>query len=438
MGKRILMSKILLVGGGGREDAVARKIVEGGSELYAAMKNRNPSIVSLSSKHLICNELDYESIVKFAVSSGVELAFIGPDPVLETPLAGELNKAGILVASPSREAARIETSKAYMRDLLIRHNVHGNIFSRLFTDMEELREFFSGNDGEYAVKPIGLTGGKGVKVMGEQLRTRAEALEYASELISKDGRVLLEERLKGEEFSLQVFTDGTRIAPTPLAQDFKRAYENDEGPNTGGMGSITDRDGLLPFVSRNSYLTAVSIMQEIVDAMRKDGDEFRGVMYGQFMDTETGPRVVEVNARFADPESLNVLSLFKGDFTKLLFSIAEGHLITDFEFEKKATVLKYIVPKGYGTKPQPGILKVDAGKMGNDVKLYYAAVSGTLEQVEMSSSRSLALVGMADSIEKASEIVEENLKHITGDYFVRHDIGSREMMERKSKGIRKA
>ncbi len=428
------MSKILLVGGGGREDAVAWKIKESGSELYSAMKNRNPSIISLASEHLICDELDYKKITEFAASRGVDLAFIGPDPVLDTPLAEELEKYGIPVASPSRNAARIETSKAYMRDLLGRHNISGNIFSKLFTSKNDLSKFLSNHKEEYAIKPIGLTGGKGVKIMGEHLKGYSESFEYASGLLEKDGSVLLEERLRGEEFSLQAFTDGKTILPTPLAQDFKRAYENDTGPNTGGMGSITDMDGLLPFVSKDSHGKAVSIMQEIVTAMAKDGDTFRGVMYGQFMETESGPKVIEINARFADPESMNILSLFKGNFTDLLYSIAEGSLKSNVSFTKKATVLKYIVPIGYGTKSEPGTLKIDRNSMGNDTRLYYAAVSGSLEKVEMSSSRSLALVGLADTIEEASDIVEKNLPFIKGNYFVRHDIGSREMMLRKRPG----
>ncbi len=432
------MSKILLVGGGGREDAVARKIVESGGELYAALKNENPSILGMSKEHVIVNELDYSKITEFALKNHVELAFIGPDPVLDTPLHEELVKNHILVASPSRSAARLETSKSYMRNLLTGHNIPGNIFSRLFTDKSDLESFLKTDKREFAVKPIGLTGGKGVRVMGLHLKNSTEALAYAGEILKKDGHVLLEERIKGEEFSLQVFTDGNTVAPTPLAQDFKRAYEHDEGPNTGGMGSITDSNGLLPFIPEKSYEFALSVMQRIVSSMKEDGNAFKGIMYGQFMETADGPKVVEINARFADPESLNVLSLFKGDFVKLLYSIAEGNLKTDFSFRKSASVLKYVVPKGYGTKPLPGTLSIDLSSMSEDVLLYYAAVSGTKDRVEMSTSRSLAIVGIAPTIEEASDKVEENLKHIRGEYYLRHDIGSREMMEEKMRNFRKS
>ena len=432
------MSRILLVGGGGREDAVARQIVESGGELYSALKNRNPSIIGMSKGHLIVDELEHSKIADFAQKNKVDLAFIGPDPVLDTPLAEELAAKGILVASPSRSAARLETSKSYMRDLLTRHNIPGNIYSRLFRDGKELETFLSEDKREFAVKPVGLTGGKGVRVMGVHLQNRNQALEYGKEILGKDGQVLLEERITGEEFSLQVFTDGNRVAPTPLAQDFKRAYEHDEGPNTGGMGSITDGNGLLPFIPQKSFEFALSVLEKIAASMKADGNPFKGIMYGQFMETHDGPKVVEVNARFADPESLNILSLFKGDFVELLYSIAEGNLKTGFSFEKSASVLKYIVPEGYGTKPTPGTLEIDLRTLSPEVRLYYAAVSGTMEKVEMSTSRSLALVGIADTIEEASDRVEQNLKCIRGGYYIRHDIGSRQMMEEKMRNFRRS
>ncbi len=432
------MSRILLVGGGGREDAVARRILESGGELFSALKNRNPSIIGMSKSHFIVDELDHSKITDFAVKNKVDLAFIGPDPVLDTPLAEELSSKGILVASPSRSAARLETSKSYMRDLLTRHSIPGNIFSRLFREKAELESFLSKENREFAVKPIGLTGGKGVKVMGVHLQNVSQALDYGKEILEKDGEVLLEERIQGEEFSLQVFTDGNRIAPTPLAQDFKRAYEHDEGPNTGGMGSITDSNGLLPFIPQKSFDFALLVMQKIAASMKTDGNPFRGIMYGQFMETTDGPKVVEVNARFADPESLNILSLFKGDFVELLFSMAEGNLKTNFDFEQSASVLKYVVPKGYGTKPVAGTLEIDLKSIAPDIMLYYAAVSGTKEKVEMSTSRSLALVGIAPTIEEASERVEQNLKFIRGEYYLRHDIGSRQMMEEKMRNFSRA
>ena len=423
-------NKVLLVGSGGREDAIARQLVKSGASLYSAIKNRNPSIISLSKEYIVCSETDFNLINKFALEKSVDLAFIGPDPVLETPLVEKLRSAGIPVASPDRKAAMIETSKEFMRNLMSRYSIPGNVPSRVFTSPEDLNSFLAGNVKQYAVKPIGLTGGKGVKVMGDQIRTPEEAVQYGTEIITRDGKVLLEEKAVGEEFSLQVFTDGKHVVPMPVVQDFKRAYENDTGPNTGGMGSISGSDGL-PFIRKSSVEKSLVILEKIVDALRHEGTPFTGVLYGQFMDTENGPVVIEINSRFADPESMNVLSLMKTDICDIFFGIAEGKLNMDVQFEKKATVLKYIVPMGYGTKPETGLLTIEKKLLPENLRLYYAAVSGTLDRVEMSTSRSLAMVGIADSIPEASDIVEENLHMIGGNYFVRHDIGSRQMIERK-------
>lgn len=423
-------NKVLLVGSGGREDAVARQLVKSGAAVYSAIKNRNPSIMSLSEEYLVCDETDFNSILDFALEKGVDLAFVGPDPVLETPLVENLRSSGIPVASPDRKAAMIETSKEFMRSLMTRYNIPGNIPSWVFTSARDLSSFLIKSGKQYAIKPIGLTGGKGVRVMGDQIGTIEEAIRYGTEIIGRDGKVLLEERSVGEEFSLQIFTDGTHVAPMPIVQDFKRAYENDTGPNTGGMGSISGPDGL-PFIRKSTVEKALDILVKIVNALRNDGRPFTGILYGQFMETVNGPVVIEINSRFADPESMNVLSLMKTDICDIFFGIADQKLNRDAEFEKKATVLKYVVPRGYGTKPEGGMLTVERKLLPDNLRLYYAAVSGTLERVEMSTSRSLAMVGIADTIPEASDVVEDNLHIIKGNYFVRHDIGSRDMIEKK-------
>ncbi len=426
-----MSDKILLVGGGGREDAIARKLCEGGAELYSVLKNRNPSIVSLSKDTLVHDELAEDIILEYALKKKVDLAFIGPDPVLNTNLADKLSANGIGVASPSKAASRIETSKQFMREFVQRNGIPGNIDFKVFTNAGDLKGLLETSDKEYAIKPLGLTGGKGVKVMGVQLKSIGDALEYGKQILERDGKVLLEERISGEEFSLQVFTDGTRIAPFPLVQDFKRAYENDEGPNTGGMGAISSADGQLPFVSSKVSDQAVEILEKIVFHLNKEGYTFRGVIYGQFMQVGTEAKIVEINARFADPESINVLTLLEDDMVEILHEIVDGNLRKKMNFIPKASVLKYVVPRGYGSKPVPSGLKITADELPDDFKIYYAAVSGTLNEVQMSTSRSLALVGLADNIPDASRKVEENLWRIKGDYFLRHDIGTEEMLQSK-------
>ena len=424
---------MLLVGGGGREDAICRALARSGSEVFSVSKNQNPSIMRLSKEHVTSDEIDYEKILKFAVERHLELAIIGPDPVLNTPLADRLWQSGIPVASPSLSAARIETSKEYMRNLLQRHSIRGNLFNRTFTDQEDLERFISSYSEPFVVKPIGLTGGKGVRVMGDHFVTPAEGLRYAADVLRNDGRVLIEEKIRGEEFSLQAFTDGDHVAPMPLAQDYKRAYDGDIGPNTGGMGSITDSDHSLPFIRSSTLETARSIVSDVVRSMKSEGNLFRGIMYAQFMQTPAGPRIIEINARFADPEGINVLTTLNDNFTEILFRITDGTLPQYVDFRDVATTLKYIVPVGYGSKPEPEKLTIEEID-DQRVRIYYASVSGTMDSVMMSSSRALAVIAESDTISHASELVEENLSHIKGRYYVRHDIGSEEMIRKKIMG----
>ena len=431
-----MSDRILLVGGGGREDSIARRIVESGSELYTFLKQRNPSIVSMARKFRIGSETVPSPIVEFALENRVDLAFIGPDPVLETTLVEDLRKKGIKVASPDRSAARIETDKRFMRDLLHRFHVRGSVPYEVFTSEPDLRKFLMENrEKEYAVKPIGLTGGKGVKVMGIHLNSMEEAAEYGDSVIRKDGSVLLEERITGEEFSLQVFTDGHRVSPMPVVQDYKRAMEGDIGPNTGGMGSISDSDHSLPFLRKGSRDDALSIMGEVNRSLERSGNLFRGVLYGQFMDTADGVKIVEINARFADPESINVLHLLEDDFTGILHQIADGNLRETHRFRKSATVLKYVVPSGYGTRPEPGVLKIGELNEKERRGIYYAAVSGDLHRVEQSTSRSLAVIGEGESIFEANDQCENLLRKIDGKFYVRHDIGSKSMIESKVRAL---
>lgn len=426
---------MLLVGGGGREDAIARNIVRDGGELYVVMKNRNPSIVNKSREFLIADELDYERIVEYAMEHKIDIAFVSPDPVLNTPLVDTLKKKGFPVASPSHSSARIETSKKYMRDLFERNNIEGNLFYKSFTSEDDYCEFLRLSDDEFAIKPLGLTGGKGVKVMGEHLANKDEAIEYGRSIIRKDGEVLIEKKMKGEEFSLQVFSDGKDISPMPIVQDYKRAYEGDKGPNTGGMGSITDSNGILPFISKKTADSATEILGRVIKAMNQEDTPFKGVMYGQFIQTPEGPKVIEINSRFGDPEGINVMSLLEDNFVDLLYKIHEGKITGKTKFRPKATVLKYVVPTGYGSNPLPGTLTIDSNPEYEQFKIYYAAVSGTLRKVEMSTSRSLALVGISDTITEASDIVEENLSKIHGDYYIRHDIGTKEFIQQKMAGF---
>ena len=430
--------RILVVGGGGREHAIVKALERGGSEIYSAMRNRNPGIARSSKDLLLVKETDTGKVADFAIRSKVEMAVIGPEAPLEVGLVDLLESKGILCVGPTRAAARIETSKSFAREVMRKHRVPGNLDFHSFDDPRTAKSFVRDMDMEVAVKPIGLTGGKGVKVQGEHLKTKAEVCEYIDEIFEKrigGAGVVLEEKAIGEEFTLQSFCDGKDIAPMPLVQDHKRAFEGDEGPNTGGMGSYSDADHLLPFVHRDEYEKAVEIVKKMIVAMRDEGCPYKGVLYSQFMLTRDGPKVIEYNARFGDPEAMNVITILSSDFTGVCTGIAEGRLAkVDVKFQNKATVCKYVVPQGYGLESKAGLpIEVDEAAIEKaGARLYYAMVDEVGGKVLTTSSRAVGVVGVDDTMEKAEEACERALRFVKGEaIYVRHDIGKKEIVQRR-------
>ncbi|HEY3421035.1 MAG TPA: phosphoribosylamine--glycine ligase [Methanomassiliicoccales archaeon] len=430
--------RILVVGGGGREHAIVKALERGGSEIYSAMRNHNPGIARSSKEIVLVRETDTQKVTEFAVRSKVELAVIGPEAPLEVGLVDLLESEGIRCVGPTKAAARIETSKSFAREVMSRHRVPGNLDFHSFDDAKEAKAFVKDMDMEVAVKPVGLTGGKGVKVQGEHLRTKTEVCQYIDEIFEKHiggAGVVLEEKAIGEEFTLQSFCDGRDIAPMPLVQDHKRAFEGDEGPNTGGMGSYSDADHLLPFVHRDEHEKAVEIVRKMIGAMRSEGCPYKGVLYSQFMLTRDGPKVIEYNARFGDPEAMNVLTILSSDFPSICQGIAEGHLNrVRVDFLKKATVCKYVVPQGYGMESKAGLpISVDEAAIEREgARLYYAMVDDVNGKVLTTSSRAVGVVGVDDSLEKAEQACERALRFVKGEaIYVRHDIGKSNIVQRR-------
>ncbi len=422
-----MVMKILVVGGGGREHAIAAALSRNPDVvLYTVMAKENPGIARLSDKILLNKETEVEKVLEFALSCNADFAVIGPEAPLENGIVDLLESRDIACIGPIRAAARLETDKGFCRNLMEKHGLAGCPRYRVFHDPEEACEFIDDFEGDLAIKPIGLTGGKGVRIIGEHLDTNG-AKEYIKTL---GGEVVLEERLIGEEFTLQAFVDGRHLVPMPLVQDHKRAYEGDVGPNTGGMGSYSMADHMLPFVSAQDYEKALGIMKDAVSAMEREGFPYRGILYGQFMNTAEGPKVIEFNARFGDPEAMNVLSLLSSDFSEIVGHITEGTLAAKHvAFEKQATVCKYVVPEGYPESPvsdQP----LSIGETGK-ARLYYANVVERNGTLYTQTSRTMAFVGAAETLEEAERIAEEAASGVAGRIRYRSDIGTAEVLKRR-------
>lgn len=426
--------KILVVGTGAREHAICRA-VEGNAELYSIMSNKNPGIARIS-KYQISSENDIETVKKFAIRNNVDMAVIGPEAPLEMGIVDMLQSEGIGCVGPTKEAAKIETDKVFMRNLFENYKIGGSLVYKVFDNYEDISNFIDDFGEDVVVKPVGLTGGKGVKIMGEQLKDAEEAKKYSKEIIdtkmSGYANVVIEERAIGEEFTVQAFVDGKNIAPMPAVQDHPYAFEGDEGPITGGMGSYSDKDGLLPFLDKKSYDKSVKIIKDTVKAISKEVGPYKGFLYGQFMLGNDGPKLIEYNARFGDPEAMNVLPLLETNFINICEEIVDGSL-KDVKFENKATVCKYIVPEGYPESAVPNqVIDVDEKKIGAaGAQVYYAAVNEKDGKVYSSSSRALGLVSIANSIEEAEELCENATKYVKGDVYHRRDVGTAELIQKR-------
>ncbi|AFK22109.1 phosphoribosylamine--glycine ligase [Pyrococcus sp. ST04] len=421
--------RVLLVGGGGREHAIGEALVKGGAELYVVSKHKNPGLARIAKEYGLAKETDVSKVVEFAKKWAVDFAFIGPEAPLEAGIVNALEEEGIPAVGPTKEAARLETNKAWAREFMERNKIPGRKMFKVFDDVEEMKAWIDSYGKPVVVKPLGLTGGKGVKVVGYQLRDNEEAKAYAEQLIRKDGKVLIEERTDGVEFTFQVFSDGEKVYPMPLAQDYPHAYEGDVGPITGGMGSYSCPNHLLPFVTKEDWEKALETLQRTVEAMKKEGYPYKGILYGQFMLSRDGPVIIEYNARFGDPEAINVLAILDDNLVEIAQGIIDGNL-RSARFENKATVVKYIAPEGYPVNPVRGV-KVEVNEKAvarEGAKLIFASID---ENYTLLGSRALAIVGVGDNIEEAEKIAQSAIKHIRGPIFYRRDVGTRGSIEKR-------
>ncbi|ELY95332.1 phosphoribosylamine--glycine ligase [Natrialba chahannaoensis JCM 10990] len=416
---------VLLIGGGGREHAIARELETSEADLYACAGNRNPGIARIADGFETLETTNPKAVLEFAEDVDATIAVVGPEAPLQAGVADELESAGIYAFGPKEAEARIETDKAFQRRFMAEHDIPGCPDFETFDDMDAACDFVDEYDGDLAIKPAGLTGGKGVKVIGDQV-TAEEGKEYIRE--SDYDRIVLEERLIGEEFTVQAFVANGDVRTAPAVQDHKRAYEGDEGPNTGGMGSYSDATTALPFMTDADYDDAVSIIEATVEAL----EDYRGILYGQFMLTSEGPKVIEFNARFGDPEAMNTLPVLETDFLDILTAARDGDSLPALEFAPQATVCKYAVPEGYPTDPEAGAkVQVDEESAG-DALLYYASVDERDDGIYTTTSRSFAVVGRADSITEAETIAEDALE-VAGEegLHMRHDIGKPELVQQR-------
>ena len=428
------MKKILLLGNGAREHVIAETLARSPQDvkIYVIGTALNPALRDLSEDYMLGDPCDLEAVREYAKQVQPDFAVVGPEAPIAAGVVDMLLEIGVHSCSPLQAVARLESSKSFTRDLLAKYDIPGNPGFKVFFDEDGLEAMFDELGDDFVVKADGLKGGKGVKVSGDHLNGREEGLAYARECLADGGQVIVEEKLVGEEFSLMSFADGTHTVEMPCVQDHKRAYEGDKGPNTGGMGTYSDADLSLPFLVPEDVSAAAEITRKVLVALKEEtGVEFKGIMYGGFIVTKNGVKLIEYNARFGDPEAMNVLPLLKSDFVAICEAQIAGTLNeVEVEFEKKATVCKYVVPEGYPDNPCKGE-HISVGNVPDGVKAYYASVDEREDGLYLSGSRAIAFVGIADSLEEAEKLAQSAVGSVTGPVFYRKDIGTAELIQKR-------
>jgi len=453
---------ILVVSYGSREAAIIDAFCRSERytvDLYVVDKQRNPFNVKRAKVHVVVPSLDVGEICRFAKRhrENIDFGIVGPEkPIIDGIRDIIEREIGIPMICPTKEYA-IEGSKVAQRLLFQEFVPEVNPRFKVFDPKEhrspdevkkELFYWLDELDNRVAVKPDAPAAGKGVGVWGDHFTTREQLLEHFLANY-KEGPVIVEEKLEGEESSFQAFCDGKHLVPLPETRDYKRAFDGDKGPNTGGMGSYKDAGNNLPFMTRDDWEKEIKIIETIFAKMRGDGSNtrLRGIpFYEAFIHTEKGPMILENNSRPGDPEIQNILPILKDDFVEVCLKMIEGTL-TQVELKDEATVVTYKVPPTYGTYidsfPErinikeigtPVILDEAEGlaaKYGGNLRIY----PGSMELRDGGNyalkSRVVCAVGIGDSVQEAREISLKGIEAIKGGaLWNRSDIASKEHIEK--------
>ncbi len=445
-----LPQTVLIIGSGAREHAIATALARSpqSPDLLCFSNAQNPGIERLTRRYRTGSLTDPAAITAFATEQNATLAVIGPEAPLAAGVADALWAADIPTVGPTKSLARIESSKSFARDLLTKHNIPGNpIYERIDpaaahgspeVALAEAEQVLRRLGDSHVIKDDGLAGGKGVKVFGDHLHSLDDSLAFCRELLALGHPFVIEEKFEGEEFSLLSFSDGTTLRHMPPVQDHKRAFDGDRGPNTGGMGSYTAADGLLPFLTREDIAEAQAINERTVAALKAEtGEPYRGVLYGGFMATRHGVRLIEYNARFGDPEALNLLTLLETDLLSILEAITDGTLQSlHTAFAPEASVCKYIVPEGYPDNPRKGDPVNLPEILLPGISIFLSAVDVRAGELIATGSRTVAVVARAPTLAEAEAACERFASIIPGPFFHRKDIGTAAALGRRVQHMR--
>ena len=430
--------KILLTSLAARGHAIADALARSpqNPEIISIVPSANSGIAAIASEQFIADLMDFDAVLDIAKKVQPDFAFVAPDDPIGAGLVDALEEIGIQSVAPKKSLGRIEASKGFARELLATHGIDASPAYCIFTDTDEnaIRAFLDELEGNYVVKYDALKGGKGVNVSGEHMHSIDKGVAYAIECINECGRVVIEEKLIGVEFSLLSFVSGTQVVDMPAVQDHKRAYEGDTGPNTGGMGTYSDSNHSLPFLSDSDIEAAKLLNQQTAKALLDECKEpFKGILYGGFIATKKGIQLIEYNARFGDPEALNILPLLETDFVDICQGIINEELSEDMvTFSHKATVCKYITPESYPESKDNKGEAVTLPDPGLNARIYLGDISQSDDgSLLLGGSRTAGIVGIGDTIAEAEATAQSLCEQVTGPVRFRTDIGTQKVIDQR-------
>jgi phosphoribosylamine---glycine ligase len=413
--------KVLIIGRGGREHALCRKVSESTlvEKVFVAPGNHGMEDVA---ERVAIDESNHEQLIQFAKEQGIGLTIIGPEVPLLEGLADKFEAEGLAVFGPRRLAAEIEGSKSFAKEIMRKYEIPTADYA-VFTNYEEAKKYIEEKGAPIVIKADGLAAGKGVTVA----LTLEEALQSIEEMLvgqkfgEASARVVIEEFLSGEEFSLMAFVNGEVVIPLEIAQDHKRAFDGDQGPNTGGMGAYSP----VPHIANETVETAIeTILKPAAKAMVQEGRSFCGILYAGLIASDKGPKVIEFNARFGDPETQVILPRLKSDLVQTILDVLAGEA-PELVWDEQSMVGVVVAAKGYPEQYEKGAVLKGLADFSTDVYTFHAGTNkNQLGEFETAGGRVLLVGAKAESLKEAQDVVYQELNKLKCDgVFYRKDIG---------------
>mgnify|MGYP002620475664 CR=1 FL=1 len=417
------MKKVLVIGGGGREHAIVDALSRSPQveKIFAVPGNAG---IAAQATCVKIGECDFPAIIDLVKKEGIDLTVVGPEVPLSKGIADEFAKEGLKIFGPSAAAAQIEASKDFAKRIMYKYGVPTAAY-RTFDDFDKALEYVKAGSFPVVLKYDGLAAGKGV-VIPETLK---EAEEVLRDMLLDDkfgkGKVVVEDFLTGPEFSFMCFVDGENVYPMVIAQDHKRAYEGDKGPNTGGMGAYSP----VPIIpSADVEYALENIMKPVAAGMVAEGCPFKGVLYGGLMKTPAGVKVIEFNCRFGDPETEVVLPRLKSDIYSIFSAIADGESVGQIEWDPAPVMGFVMASKGYPGSYDKGavITGVDNALSDEDVTVYHMGTKEEDGVLKTSGGRVMMVLSKGVTLQNAHDKALAAVEKIECDnLFFRRDIGWR-------------